>query len=356
MGLLQRAAILKADGNKVPLHSLKAGDLILGLENGQFVENRIISKTGLPVRSDWIKLSGPRIGYVRSGATYSLIVSPDQLIGSKGERAGNLNGSETVPAVFDSLVLTEVQKSILLGVLLGDGTLKTANSVGGSKSLKWVHGHKQEDYLEWTIRALGGLAKRSENHISGYGSLTHSARTIFHPEIEAALSGFDKPAGTIPNWVIEKLNPIAMAYWYMDDGSLTHNENQRDRVTFSTNSFSMQSHEVLIAALAKFGLTAVIQESAKGPSLRLNADSADLFFCLIAPYIPPSMQYKLPSYYRGNQGWIPVSHFEFRKIIVDAQINYAAPQDLSPATHGGDFVLKTEIGNYFANGLLLSES
>lgn len=356
MGLLQRALILKSDGTKVPMYSLKAGDTLLGVSNGHLVENRIISKIGLPARSDWIKLSGPRIGYARGSATFSLIASPDQIIGLEGKLAGNVNENTTFPAVFNSLVLTEVQKSILLGILLGDGTLKTAKGAGGSKALKWVHGEKQEDYLEWTIRALGGLAKRTENHISGYGSLTHSAMTMFHPEIEAALSGFDKPAGVIPNWVVEKMNPITMAYWYMDDGSLAHHEDQRDRAYFSTNSFSIEGHEVLIAALAKFGLKAVIQESTKGPSLRLNSDSSDLFFCLIAPYIPPSMQYKLPSYYRGNQGWIPVSDFEFRNIIVNAKISTASPQVLSPATHGGDFVLKTEIGNYFAHGVLLSES
>lgn len=356
MGLLQRAAIMKSDGTKVPLYSVKEGDLLLGLQNGQFVENRVISKTGHPVRSDWIKLSGPRIGYARGTARFSLIVSPDQLIGLEGKQAAKLSTVESFPAVFNSLVLTEVQKSILLGILLGDGTLKKANSMGGSMSLKWVHGHKQEDYMDWTVRALGGLAKRTEDHISGYGSVTHSAMTMFHPEIETALSGFDKPAGTIPKWVIEKLNPISMAYWYMDDGSLTHLEKHRDRVSFSTYSFSLESHEILIAALAKFGIRAVIQHSDKGPTLRLNADSADLFFCLISPYVPPSMQYKLPTYYRGNKGWIPVSDFEFRNIIMNAKIDSSVPYALPRSVHGGDFRLTTEVGNFFANGVLLSES
>ena len=179
-----------------------------------------------------MRLSGPRVGYVRGSARFGLLATPDQKLGTEGYTAQTCQNAITIPAVFDSLSLTEVQKSILLGILLGDGTLKSANSEGGSKSLKWNHSNKQEDYLNWTIQALGGLAKRTDDNISGYGSVIHSARTMFHPDIERALMGFDKPSGIIPDWVAEKLNPIAMAYWYMDDGSLAHASNQRDRVLF----------------------------------------------------------------------------------------------------------------------------
>jgi recombination protein RecA len=355
MALTTTANIYKADGTKVRLSAIKTGDLLLSVADGHLIESPVISKEIRPARSDWLKLSGPRIGYARGTARFALLASPDQKLGLEGFTASDcVDKAFSSPAIFDSLALTKVQKSILLGILLGDGTLKTAGAAGGSKALKWVHSAKQEEYLNWTIQALGGLAKRTHDDVSGYGSVIHTAMTVFHPDIEKALGGFDKPSGKIPDWVANKLDPIAMAYWYMDDGSLTHKENQRDRVSFSTYSFSTNSHKILQAGLEKFGIDSVMQESAKGPTIRLNSESADLFFCLISPYVPPSMQYKLPEYYRGNTGWIPSSTFGYKKIIIDATIDSCEPFEVSRATLGREYILTTESGNFFSNGMLLS--
>ena len=98
---------------------------------------------------------------------------------------------------------------------------------------------------------------------------------------------------------------------------------------FSTYSFSPESHTILQKGLEKYGITSEIQYSAKGTTIRLNSESADWFFSLIAPYIPPSMQYKLPEYYRGNTGWIPSSEFAYKKIIVEAMIDRCEPFPLS---------------------------
>lgn len=356
MGLNAKAHIYKADGTRVYISSIKKGDMLLGVQDGVLVQTPVTVRETRPARTDWLRLSGLRAGYVRGNARFGLLASPDQKIGTEGYTAQDCKDAVNVPAVFDSLLLTEVQKSIMLGILLGDGTLKSAKGEGGSKSLKWSHSNKQEDYLNWTIQALGGLAKRTEDHVSGYGSITHSARTMFHPDIERALMGFDKPSGAIPDWVAEKLNPIAMAYWYMDDGSLAHASNQRDRVNFSTYSFSSESHLILRKGLEKYGIKSEIQNSAKGMTIRLNSESADWFFSLISPYIPPSMQYKLPEYYRGNTGWIPTSEFGYKKIIVETTIDCCEPFPLSAKSPGREYVLGTEAGNFFAHGVLLSNS
>lgn len=354
MGIANTTSIYKSNGQLVKITSVKQGDMLLGLSNGQLVESAVMSKTIQPPRSDWLKASGPRIGYKKGGSTFALTASPDQLIGMNKIPLSKYTLGDDTEAIFNSLDLTKVQRSILLGILLGDGSLQKLPSISGTHSLRWVHSSKQIDYLEWTIQALGGLAKRGSDGKSGYGSVIHQASTLFHPDISNVFSGFNKPNGTIPNWVVQQLDPIAIAFWYMDDGSLVHASGQRDRAHFSTYSFSKESHEVLVAALAKFGMDPTIQPSLKGPSIRLNSVDADLLFCLIAPYIPPSMQYKLPSYYRGNQGWIPKSKFEFKKIVVNGVIDNISPRILSATTSGREYVLETETGNYFAHGLLLS--
>lgn len=360
MGLSNRALITMADGSRKTLNKVKVGEYVLGIDaHGELRSQQIIEHTKSPARNDWLRLKGPRTAYSKGSSFWSILATPEQKFFTKSRKlvsSKDIKLCEEIFGIANSLALTRVQKSIMLGILLGDGTLKKAKSIGGSKSLKWTHSEKQLDYLDWSIQALGPICKRTEEHISGYGSKISSARTIFHPDIENALYGFDKPNGIVPEWVAEAMNPIVLAFWYMDDGSLAHHTKQQCRATFSTNSFDSRSHKILLDGLSRNGIKGVLQESAKGPSIRLNADDADMLFCLIAPYIPPSMQYKLPEYYRGNPSWIPKTDSNFREIIVDAKVTEIEQTTNHKSAIGVEHHLKTEFGNVFAHSLLLETS
>lgn len=351
MGLDAKTYILKSNGEKVQIRKIKVGEEIFGLDKDGFVvSNEVLSVEKGTVDKNWINLQGPRAKMSRGSSYYSYSGTFDQevLIPQPygKEKISNIQTNNSLILLNRKMKLTVVQKSILLGTILGDGTIKTSPS-RTSQAVKWSHSDKQKDYLDWTIAALGGLAKLSESYTSGYGSKMHTALTKFDYSIMEYFSGFDKPSGVIPQWVATNLNPISFAYWYMDDGFLTHAPKQSDRMGFSTYSFNESAHEVLLEGLRKFSLSPVIQNSPKGSTIRLNSEDTDFFSTLIAPYVPPSMQYKLPESFRGNLGWIPNTQIETENQIFHGSVTRSSILTKSNSS----YILKTQLGNFFANGV-----
>jgi len=353
------ASITMADGSKKKIKDVVVGDVVLGQdESGALVPSAVLNTFRNGTTKDWLTVRGHRLSMGRGPSTTSVRVTANHRFYVEG--TGYVRADKLVPGVHkirthhSDLALTAVQRSVLLGILLGDGSISTAAS--GSQSLAWSHSVDQLDYLEWTVAALGSLSHIDKCiRTSGYGSEMHSARTVFHPGINEVFDGFDKPAGTIPYTTVEMFNPIVLAYWYMDDGSLVHDHGQEDRVTLSTHSFSDESHKILRAALYKLGIDSAVQETSKGSFLRINANSADLMFCMIAPYLPPSMQYKLPAYYRGSTGWLPTST-EGNYRTVTADIDILSVEPWVPRAAYQKYDVETETHNYFVGSVLTHNS
>ena len=81
-------------------------------------------------------------------------------------------------------------------------------------------------------------------------------------------------------------HPIALAYWFMDDGT---NSGQ-----IATNCFSFEEVKLLSNWLEnKFGIITTIHKNLRDYTLYIVASSRFEFENLISPYIIPSMKYKL---------------------------------------------------------------
>src|SRR5260370_7913901 len=91
--------------------------------------------------------------------------------------------------------------------------------------------------------------------------------------------------------------------------------------------------------------------------IRLNAEEAEKFFLLVAPYIPPSMQYKLPQRYRGHAGWLPNLESEYRPILVEQTITEIQYVTKPYGTNSNvKYDLETRTHNFFANCALVHNS
>src|SRR5262245_30355929 len=66
----------------------------------------------------------------------------------------------TAAAIMRRTPLSDRERQILYGTLLGDGYIGIAN--GGRGLLKLTHGVRQRDYLTWKMSQLPGLFR--ENH------------------------------------------------------------------------------------------------------------------------------------------------------------------------------------------------
>lgn len=191
--------------------------------------------------------------------------------------------------------------SVLYGSFLGDGYLHP----GGALCL--CHGEKQLDYLEWKVAMLRpimcGSIERRERKEPPYSQLpTYYARSRSLPFLKEMRKKLYPPEGGRPvTPIVESphFDELALAVWYLDDGSRNKNN-----CTFCTNRYSLESVQTLICFLqSRFALTGVLSKvkgSASGNTqyvIRLNKDSALRLFPIIQgamPFIPPSVRYKLP--------------------------------------------------------------
>ena len=184
--------------------------------------------------------------------------------------------------------LTQQQKSVIIGCILGDGYLRI---VPGKKNafLEVNHSIKAKKYVEWKYSILKNICvsapkrrKIDEKRI-GYRFFTRQ-----HPEITKLYQKFySQKKKIIPPGF--KLNPLSLAVWFMDDGSKT----KRGDVYLNCQQFGFQSQRRLLHSLRTIGVKARMNKDKKYYRIRIRRESISRFVKLIKPYIIPSMQYKI---------------------------------------------------------------
>lgn len=355
--------IMFANGVKKPICQIKVGDELLGVDDlGKIVPSTVIKTFNNGVGNNWIKIKGTRNNSGRGGNMFSITCTTEHRffspISNDYIRANQLKVGDEVYILRSDYSLTPIQEQVLLGKLLGDANIYNHSSC--SSLINWGHSVEFTEYFDWTCKAIGSLNSGArENYLSGFGTNMIRGRTVSSNLIKEKFSSFVKNSKKIiPNWIIEELTPLAIAFWYMDDGSLSHNEGQEDRVHFAVCDFTEEDCNILQQALLKFNINSVYYTSSNKNNdkehshLRLNAQDAEKLFLLIAPYIPSIMQYKLPERYRGHNGWMPSSE-EFKQPLVKQIIT--SIESLGKVK-SNKYDIETSTHNYFANGILVHNS
>ena len=196
-------------------------------------------------------------------------------------------------------------KQLILGSLLGDASINANNKDGGYRCVHFTQSDKQIAYFNYKKNLLGKYALGERTRTSGYGSLMHDMHTTTNLELNKFLNEHCMKNGkkfVTQEWCNE-LDPMGLAFWYMDDGSISNRDNDRCgcRIHISTNGFSLQENETLANMLRdRFGIEATIgdKETYKGYTLILNVKNTERFCSLIAPYVCDNMKYKLPKKYQ----------------------------------------------------------
>ena len=194
--------------------------------------------------------------------------------------------------------ISDFQRQVIIGCLLGDGRLK-CRSKSGNARLRTHHGEKQKDYLFWKYRVLKNIVnskpkeilwkdnKRDIDCISWY----------FHTLTLRELKGFhllfynSKGKKVLPKNLHDLLTPISLAIWTMDDG-----DNDKDSIRYNTQSFSLKEQKILRKILReKYQLQVNLNKDRNSYRLRVNKVSKMRLIKLISPFIIPSMKYKILS-------------------------------------------------------------
>lgn len=211
---------------------------------------------------------------------------------TKGPNAGKFNlkryFGQTNP------VLSYIQKQMILGSLLGDMSLclQTSNRNKNAR-LTLEHCLKQKDYFFEKVKILGEfmgayklvspLDSRTNRHYAQYRG---NSKSCFEFTKLYNLTYPNQNKKVTQNWLDQISNPIALAYWFMDDGT--------SNGCIATDSFSLEEDKLLQKWLfKKWNIITTLQKTKSGYRLHISSKSREQFDNLISPYIIPSMQYKL---------------------------------------------------------------
>jgi hypothetical protein len=134
---------------------------------------------------------------------------------------------------------TERQIEIIYGTMLGDGSI-TNEKCSVNKSLRLLHGLKQKKYLFWKFNELKSLCiKNPIKTKNGRWSFS----TFYHPFFTNLRNEFYlSNVKIITEKILNKLTPLSVAVWFMDDGC---NCNEGLSLRICTCCFSESEHALI---------------------------------------------------------------------------------------------------------------
>jgi recombination protein RecA len=182
--------------------------------------------------------------------------------------------------------LTEVQHSIVIGSLLGDGAMRCkANAL-----LEINHCFAQRAYVDWKYRHLIDLVGSPPKARSSNGArIAYRFTTLSRSELTPYHASFY--GGGVKSIPALELTPLALAVWFMDDGSKSYRA-----VYLNTQQFDVASQERLKAQLLnQFGIRVTLNRDKTYYRLRMAVESVPRFRGLIEPHLLKEFAYKLPS-------------------------------------------------------------
>jgi len=227
--------------------------------------------------------------------------------------AGELIAGDRV-IVAEQRLLGAQQVQVILGSLMGDANL-SANRRGRSGArFRMGHGAKQAAYLDWKVSLLENIPhSRTSNakeavfaDFTPLAELGELAEAVYFGDGKKHLS-----------WdYLKSLTPLALAVWYMDDGCLTirskgaqeRTRGGTGRIEICVEAMSPGSRERLASYLrGTHGLDVKLTSrgARKMSVLQFTTAASEKFQKLIAPYVHPSMDYKLLPRFRGMFGVQP---------------------------------------------------
>jgi uracil-DNA glycosylase len=192
---------------------------------------------------------------------------------------------------------------VVCGTVLGNGCLQSKSSC-----LTFSHSQKQGEYARLKAALLAELhtsVGEREVAIAVGGAREYPVvhvRTRAHRALRVLREDFYRPDKVVPRWLIDRLNPRMLAFWFMDDGYTRIREGgRRPLAEIATNAFSEADLQILIKSLARLGLAA----QAARRRLYFNVQATEKLNELIARYVPPSMRYKLHPEVEGRVPFDP---------------------------------------------------
>jgi len=290
--------------------------------------------------------------------------TPNHLIRTPGgwTEAGDLIAGDRVLAA-EPHRLSDQQFQVVLGSLMGDGNLSPNRRGRNGARFRLGHGAKQAEYLEWKTTLMGNIGHSVSENAKGARFVDFTPLPELAELQRAVYLGDGKKF--LSEEYLKALTPLALAIWYMDDGSFTvrskglqqRTEGGSGRIEICVEAISEGSRMRLRDYLRDtHGLDVRLRVAgAAGKAVLVFSTAATTKFQeMVAPYMAPSMEYKLLPRFRGQSSVSP-QFVELTQRLVPARI---LDVHVKPHTRSMNrFDLEVEGNhNYFVDGVMVHNS
>ena len=277
-------------------------------------------------------------------------------------QAGELIPGDRV-MVAEQQRLGEQQLQLILGSLMGDGNLSPNRRGRFGTRFRMGHGARQVAYLDWKATLLGNIPHARTVNVKGAVFADFTPLPELSELHEAVYFGDGKKHLT---WdYLKSLTPLALAVWYMDDGSFTlrskgvqeRTAGGTGRIEICVEAMSPGSRDRLAYYLRDtYGLDVKLRYrgARKQSVIQFSTSASEKFQKLVAPYVHPSMEYKLLPRFRGRfsveQEFVPSKLRMIPAQILDIHIK-------PPLRSMNRFDIEVEGShNYFVDGVMVHNS
>jgi len=209
--------------------------------------------------------------------------------------------------------LSEFQEAALHGTLMGDGAISPSSGGLGAR-YRYSHCGAQTEYADWKASLFANVS--SSRHVREDDVVTYDFQPM--PELaDLRRAVYVDGKKVFDDDYLKTLTPLSLALWYMDDANFTvrskgaqkRTEGLSGRVTICIEAMEVATRARLVSYLADtWGLRANLKEVGASRKAVLIFDTTESakFHALIAPFVHPSMEYKILPRFRSRFAVEPV--------------------------------------------------
>lgn len=202
--------------------------------------------------------------------------------------------------------LPKSSREMIWGSMFGDGGVYygTGNRHCGYRC---SHSPKQREYIEWKYEMLKSVVGSRVYAVTAYHKIRQRTYTTLQFSSKA-LSYFTRlrkmfyPKGKkrITRSLLNKLTPLGLATWFMDDGTTGVNNRKYPQLLLCTNGFSLKENNLIKDYFREVWEIETRVHGGKSFHIYFNKPNSLKFIEIIKTYIIPSMRYKLRYFLQTN--------------------------------------------------------
>ncbi|BBX14483.1 protein RecA [Mycobacterium novum] len=290
--------------------------------------------------------------------------TPNHLIRTPGgwTEAGELIAGDRVLTAEPHL-LSGQQFQIVLGSLMGDGNLSPNRRDRNGARFRLGHGAKQVEYLQWKTALMGNIGHSVRENAQGATFVDFTPLPELGELQRAVYLGDGKKF--LSEDYLKALTPLALAIWYMDEGSFTlRSKGLQERTAGGSGRIEICVEAMTDGTRARLrdylrdthGLDVRLRSSGLAGKAVLTFSTAATaqFQEMVAPYMAPSMEYKLLPRFRG-QSTVTPQFVEPTQRLVPSRVLDVHVKPRTRSMHRFDIEVEGN-HNYFVDGVMVHNS